>query len=137
MSSWHPWQVSEPTYSAGLLSLGAGAGAPALSWAPHRVAVSSVATATTIAPHAQVGREGGTTLPLGNGQCTCVPPPHFSVKRLQPSVNGGRAVRAGCAMAHAASFTELGVGVGIRVRIGSRVQVARGAGRSGGRRRIL
>src|ERR1035438_1069018 len=40
MSSWHPWQVSEPTYCAGLSSLGAGVEAPGLSWAPHRVAVN-------------------------------------------------------------------------------------------------
>src|ERR1035441_9239993 len=74
MSSWQPSQVSEPTYCAGVLSLGAGAeagegegeGAPVLFWAPQRVAVNSVATTTATVRRAREGRGRGTKLPLGN-----------------------------------------------------------------------
>src|ERR1039457_3648142 len=52
MSSWHIWQACEPTYSAGWVAAGGGAGAPGLSWAPHMVAVNSAAMARSTTPRA-------------------------------------------------------------------------------------
>src|ERR1017187_2176172 len=65
MSSWHAWQVSEPTYCAGLLSGAGGAGALAFSGAPPKVAEQSTAAIIMKTQRAPRGkRAGGDNKPM-------------------------------------------------------------------------
>src|ERR1035437_2260845 len=120
MSSWHIWQACEPTYSAGWVAAGGGAGAPGLSWAPHMVAVNSAAMARSTTPRAFL---------TGRNMSVISFILLAGVFFLYIEVGAG-------SVTHVATLAELGIGLRDRVRHGRLGEVAGRAGRGRRRRRV-